>query len=125
MQPTRARILQVADSSAPTESDLFVPLDPKIPRNFKVVDTIMEIPPAGVASAVYEQRETPPFLKDFHGLGSISGDIKDLLPPECRQALDDALDKENEWKSHWGPESETAHRRAPIIDAAIVPFSKT
>ncbi|KAK8053247.1 hypothetical protein PG996_012548 [Apiospora saccharicola] len=125
MQPTRARILQVADSSAPTESGLFVPLDPKIPRNFKVVDTIMEIPPAGVASAVYEQRETPPFLKDFQGLGSISGDIKDLLPPECRQALDNALDKENEWKSHWGPESETAHRRAPIIDAAIVPFSKT
>ena len=125
MQPTRARILQVADSAAPTENELFAPLDPKIPRNFKVVDTIMELPPAGVSSAVYEQRETPSFLKDFQGLGSISDDIKELLPPECRQALDQAVDHENEWKSHWGPESETTHRRAPIIDAAIVPFSKS
>ncbi|KAK8070032.1 hypothetical protein PG994_006648 [Apiospora phragmitis] len=125
MQPTRARILQVADSSAPTESDFFAPLDPKIPRNFKVVDTIMEIPPGGVSSAVYEQREVPPFLKDFQGLGSISTDIKDLLPPECRKAFDEAVGREDEWKNHWGPESETTHRRPPIIDAAIVPFSKS
>jgi chromatin structure-remodeling complex protein RSC7 len=124
MQPTHARIVQVADSAAPSESKVFTPLDPKIPRNFKVIDTIMETPRTGIASAVYQQQNVPPFLKDFQGLGAVSDDIKDLLPPECRKAFDDALDKENEWKAKWGPESENAHRRAPIIDAAIVPYNK-
>lgn len=124
MQPTRARIEQVVDSSAPTDSKVFTPLDPKIPRNFKVVDTIMETPPTGIASAAYQQREVPPFLKDFQGLGAISDEIKELLPPECRAAFDSALEQETQWKAQKGPESVTMHRRPPIIDSAIVPFSK-
>ncbi|KAI0126134.1 chromatin remodelling complex Rsc7/Swp82 subunit-domain-containing protein [Xylariales sp. AK1849] len=124
MQPTHARIIQIADSSAESESQIFKPLDPKIPRNFKVIDTVMESPPAGIASAAYQQHAVPAFLKDFQGLGAISDDIKDLLPPECRQAFTQALDQENEWKAKWGPESETTHRRPPVIDAAIVPYSK-
>ncbi|KAI1097286.1 chromatin remodelling complex Rsc7/Swp82 subunit-domain-containing protein [Jackrogersella minutella] len=125
MQPTHARVEQVADSSAPTGSARFPPLDPKIPRNFKVVDTSMETPPAGLSRAVYEQREVPSFLADFQGLGAVSKEILDELPPECREAFDKALEEENEWKAKWGPESAKAHRRQPIIDAAIVPYNKT
>ncbi|RYO75726.1 hypothetical protein DL764_010340 [Monosporascus ibericus] len=124
MQPTHVRVEQVKDSTASTGGPLFPPLDPKIPRNFKVVDTYMESPPAGVAPSAMEQREVPSFLAEFQGLGAVSDEIKDLLPPECRAAFDGALEKENEWKAKWGTESESAHRREPIIDAAIVPYSK-
>jgi chromatin structure-remodeling complex protein RSC7 len=124
MQPTHARIVQLPDSSTPTGSKVFTALDSKIPRNFKVIDTVMETPPAGIASAAYKPGNVPDFLKPYQGLGSISDDIKDLLPPECRQAFNDALEKETEWKSKWGPEADTMHRREPVIDAAIVPYSK-
>lgn len=126
MQPTRARIEQIADSTvAPTNSKIFTPLNPKIPRNFKVIDTVMETPSTGIAATAYPgAKDVPPFLKDFQGLGAISDEIKELLPPECRKAFEDALEKENDWKGKWGTESEATHRRAPIIDAHIVPYSK-
>ncbi|KAI1370675.1 chromatin remodelling complex Rsc7/Swp82 subunit-domain-containing protein [Hypoxylon crocopeplum] len=124
MQPTHARFEQVANSSAPSDSVRFPPLDPKIPRNFKVIDAYMETPPATLSSAVYDHREVPGFLADFQGLGAVPKEILDELPAECRDAFDRAVDKENAWKSKWGPESTMAHRRPPIIDAAIVPYSR-
>ncbi|KAL7628390.1 chromatin structure-remodeling complex subunit RSC7 [Parahypoxylon ruwenzoriense] len=123
-QPTHARFEQVEDSAAPNDSARFPPLDPKIPHNFKVVDAYMETPPACLSSAVYEQREVPGFLADFRGLGTVSKDILEELPAECREAFDKALDKENAWKLKWGPEKTMAHRRQPIIDAAIVPYNR-
>ncbi|KAI1126274.1 hypothetical protein F5Y10DRAFT_215252 [Nemania abortiva] len=127
MQPTHARIEQVIDSPGPTDSDgnlRFPPLDPRIPRNFTVIDTYMETPPTGIASTVYERHEVPAFLAEFQGLGAVSNDILDELPPECREAFDKALGKEKEWKATWGSERTMTHRRDPIIDAAIVPYSK-
>ncbi|KAI0006355.1 chromatin remodelling complex Rsc7/Swp82 subunit-domain-containing protein [Xylariaceae sp. FL0662B] len=124
MQPTHAKIEQVTDSSGPSESARFPPMDPKIPRNFKVLDTFMETPSAGISSAVYEHREVPGFLAELRGLGTVSNDVLDELPPECREAFDKALEEENIWKSKWGPEASTTHRRQPIIDAAIVPYSR-
>ncbi|KAI1334925.1 chromatin remodelling complex Rsc7/Swp82 subunit-domain-containing protein [Xylariaceae sp. FL0016] len=125
MQPTHARIEQVMDSSAPVDSDHFPPLNPTIPRNFTVLDTYMESSPAGIAPAVYEKGEVSDLLKDFQGLGAVSDDIMAELPPDCRKAFDEALNKENAWKARWGPEKETMHRRQPIIDAHIVPYTKT
>ncbi|KAI1440055.1 chromatin remodelling complex Rsc7/Swp82 subunit-domain-containing protein [Annulohypoxylon stygium] len=124
MQPTHAKFEQVADSAAPTDSVRFPPMDPKIPRNFKVVDTHMETPPAGLSQAVYEQRQVPDFLAPFQGLGAVSKEIYDELPEECKASFDKALDQENDWKSKWGNESANGHRRQPIIDAAIVPYSR-
>ncbi len=97
MQPTHARFEQVMDSSSASDSARFPPLDSKIPRNFKVIDAYMETPPAGVSSAVYEQREVPGFLAEFQGLGAIPKEILDELPAECRGAFDKALDQENAW----------------------------
>ncbi|KAH8650021.1 chromatin remodelling complex Rsc7/Swp82 subunit-domain-containing protein [Xylariales sp. PMI_506] len=124
MQPTHARVVQVADSAQSTTSKVFAPLNPKIARNFKVIDTLMETPPSGVASAAYKSRDVPHFLKDYQGLDAVSDDIKELLPPECRKAFDKALGQEQEWKAKWGPESVTMHRREPVIDAAIVPYGR-
>jgi chromatin structure-remodeling complex protein RSC7 len=127
MQPTHARIEQVLDSSNSTDSNedaRFPSLDPRVPRNFTVIDTYMETPPAGISSTVYEQREVPAFLADFQGLGAVSSDILVDLPPECREAFDKAMERERAWKATWGIEQILAHRHAPIIDAAIVPYSK-
>ncbi|KAK6067209.1 nuclear localization protein [Seiridium cupressi] len=125
MQPTHARFEQIQDSSAPTDSKVFAPLNPVIPRNFKVIDTIMETPPASLPSSAYQQNyNVPDFLASFQGLGAMSDEIKDLLPPECRKAFDEAVAQESEWKAKWGPEAEMGHRRLPVIDAAIVPYSK-
>ncbi|KAI0391047.1 chromatin remodelling complex Rsc7/Swp82 subunit-domain-containing protein [Xylariaceae sp. FL0594] len=132
MQPTHVRIEQVSPSSDPNNDSSsssssrarFPPLDPRIPRNFTVIDTYMETPATGVAPAAYERRDTPAFLGEFQGLGAVSSDILDELPPECRAAFEQALAKEKAWKSAWGPEREATHRRDPIIDAAIVPYSK-
>lgn len=124
MQPTQVRFEQVANSAAASDSARFPPLDPKIPRNFKVIDTYMESPPAGLSSAIYEQRDVPSFLAEFQGLEAVPKDILDELPSECRDAFAKAVDKERAWRSKWGPESIMAHRRPPIIDAAIVPYSR-
>ncbi|KAI0202432.1 hypothetical protein F4808DRAFT_421590 [Astrocystis sublimbata] len=145
MQPTRARIEQLpvdnsysssspslpsssssSDNETQPQPQIFAPLDPIIPRNFTVIDTYMETPSAGVAPSVYDDsREVvPAFLTDFRGLGAVSSDILDELPPECRAAFDKALAQERAWKERWGTEREMTNRREPIIDAAIVPYSR-
>jgi chromatin structure-remodeling complex protein RSC7 len=124
MQPTHARIEQVSSLAESNDSARFPPLDPRISRNFTVIDTYMETPPTGVSPAAYERRDSPAFLSEFQGLEAVSDDILEDLPPECRKAFDQALEKEKAWKAAWGPERTMTHRRAPIIDAAIVPYSK-
>lgn len=125
MQPTRTRIEQVApeDEEATADSAMFPPVPHKMSRNFYVADTYYECPNAGVLSAAHESADSADFLASFNGLQAVSDDIKNLLPPECRKAFDAALDKQNAWRSQWGPESETTSRRAPVIDKAIVPYS--
>ncbi|QGI75757.1 hypothetical protein CEK25_000663 [Fusarium fujikuroi] len=127
MQPTRARIEQVApeDEQAAADSAIFPPLPTKMARNFFVADTYFETSSAGVisASAVGGTAGSPDFLASFQGLSAVSDEIKDLLPPDCRAAFDGAVAKEASYRSKWGPESETMSRRQPIIDKAIVPYS--
>ena len=137
MQPTHARIEQVADSEnsePPSSSTSFPPLKTLISRNFLVTDIHMESPPAGVSPAAYdlpfrtsaESRRLPgraDFLSPFRGLGSVPDDVRDLLPEDCRRAFDDAVTNEDQWFSTWGDESKTMCRREPVIDKAIVPYS--
>lgn len=129
MQPTRARIEQVApeDEQATRGSSVFPPLPGKMARNFYVADTYLETSSAGVisASGVDDTAGSADFLASFQGLSAVSDEIKDLLPPECRKAFDSAVDKEASWRSQWGPESEKMSRQQPVIDKAIVPYSMT
>ena len=137
MQPTHARIQQVSpvdpDSEDQSTSRTFPPLQPSVARNFMVTDTYLETPPTGIAPASFD---APPvsygpdkgayssdFLAPFRGLSAISDDIKNELPPECRKAFDEALEKEKAWHQKWGTEKETKSRRSPTIDKAIVPYS--
>jgi chromatin structure-remodeling complex protein RSC7 len=129
MQPTRARIEQVApeDEEAAAGSSVFPPVPTKMARNFFVADTYFETSSAGVisASGVDGTASSADFLASFQGLSTVSDDIKDLLPPECRAAFDSAVEKETSYRSQWGPETENMSRRQPVIDKAIVPYSMT
>uniref|UniRef100_A0A8H7NCT4 Uncharacterized protein n=1 Tax=Bionectria ochroleuca TaxID=29856 RepID=A0A8H7NCT4_BIOOC len=78
-------------------------------RNFFVTDTVLETPPTGLASAVYDKADQTDFLSSFSGLGAVSDDIRALLPAECRSAFDNAVEQENQWKSRWGPERPAIH----------------
>lgn len=129
MQPTRARIEQVApeDEEETAGSSVFPPVPAKMARNFFVADTYFETSSAGVisASGVDGTANSADFLASFQGLNAVSDDIKDLLPPECRAAFDSAAEKETAYRSRWGPEAEKMSRRQPVIDKAIVPYSMT
>lgn len=126
MQPTHARIEQVPvdeEDKATTEDTLFTPVPAKVAKNFFVADTYLEMPPAGLPTGAYEPRDPSDPLASFNGLGVVSDEIKNMLPPECRNAFDTALNHEKEWQLRWGPESKTMSRREPVIDKAIVPYS--
>jgi chromatin structure-remodeling complex protein RSC7 len=141
MQPTHTRIEQIADGedspdqpAAAPPSTIFPAVKPSISRNFLIMDTHLETPPAGVAAAAYdvpfrtsrpdhEPSAAADFLSPFRGLRAVPDDIRDLLPDECRQAFDGAKDKEDGWFARWGDEAQVTSRREPVVDKAIVPYS--
>lgn len=108
MQPTSARIEQIAPNTEKSEtvaSQTFPVLSPSIPRNFMVTDTYCETPPAGVSSVSYDRHasvlanadHSSDFLAPFRGLGAVSDDVKDCLPAECREAFEQAVAQEKNW----------------------------
>ncbi|KAK0104690.1 hypothetical protein ONS95_004963 [Cadophora gregata] len=130
MQPTHARWEQIDDSEAEIkaltnghteenmEPSIFTPVKPICSKNYMIVDTVFESSPSSTLVV-------PGPDGDFHdlglnGLAGISDDIKAELPEECRLALEEALVKEMQWKNKWGSESQSGHRRAPIIDKGVV-----
>jgi chromatin structure-remodeling complex protein RSC7 len=144
MQPTRAVFEPVLPSSSKSSSSssprddaatpndtptttttMFPPPDPKVTRNYLVLDTHYRSPPSGIASAAYEPPNPADILAPFRGLAAVSDEIKDLLPPECRVAFDDALAQETAWREQWDEakarEAET--RRPLIIDRTVQPYS--
>jgi chromatin structure-remodeling complex protein RSC7 len=128
MQPTHVRIEQVPpteEEDAPSDSKHFPPLPPRVPRNFQVMDFHMETPPSGVAPSAYGNTVTADFLTPFRGLNAVSDEIKELLPPECRQAFDGAASREEEWVSSLGKEKSVTCRRLPMVNKAVVPFFPT
>lgn len=134
MQPTHARWEQIDDNEVWAKSELsngltedhedgveksiFTPVKPIYSKNFMVVDTVYESAPAVNLGVPGPDGDT--YDLGFNGLSSVSDDIKDELPPECRKAFEEALEKELLWKSKWGTETQFAHRRAPPIDKGVV-----
>ncbi|KAF2085038.1 hypothetical protein K490DRAFT_68238 [Saccharata proteae CBS 121410] len=82
---------------------IFSPVPPVVARNFLVADTIFESPPLtglGVPGPDGDFHDT-----GINGLADLSEDILSELPPECRKALEEAKEKEVEWKSRWSTET--------------------
>lgn len=130
MQPTHARWEAVGpgDATIPTgpsyltngisdepekvllkNESIFPKLDPVYPRNFMIHDVHFEsAPDSGMV--------VPGTSVDTKTLASIADDILEELPPECRQAFDEARTRETEWRSQWSTEA-TDGRRAHFLPA--------
>ncbi|CAL3963644.1 hypothetical protein PZA11_001200 [Diplocarpon coronariae] len=130
MQPTHARWEQIDDHQGAAnvslsngfaeaeEASIFTPVKPIYSKNFMIVDTVYESAPAsdlGVPGPDGDFHDI-----GFNGLSRISDDIKAELPEECRIAFEKALEKEMQWKNKWGSESQSGHRKAPVIDKGVV-----
>jgi chromatin structure-remodeling complex protein RSC7 len=79
-----------------------------ISRNFLVMDTRFESPPIsglGIPGPDGDVIDVGP-----NGLPDVSDEILAELPPECRQGLEEAKEKERQWKEHWGSETEDGAR---------------
>ncbi|RDL42204.1 Uncharacterized protein BP5553_02183 [Venustampulla echinocandica] len=130
MQPTHARWEQIDDNEIEAKGyvpdddndgearSIFPPVKPIYSRNFMIVDTYYESPAA--ANPGVPGPDGDVYDLGLNGLSSISDDIKSELPPECLKALNEALDRELEWKEKWGSEGRDGHRRAPVIDKGTI-----
>lgn len=124
MQPTQARIVQVAPGDDKVATATFPAVPLKIARNFMVADVIYQSPSGVGPSAASAASDAADMRAAFHSLEAVPDDVRALLPPDCRKAFDAAINKDKEWKAQWGTESNASARRQPIIDKAIVPYSK-
>jgi len=127
MQPTHARWEQIDDyevqekiengemEEPKADETMFTPIDPVISRNYMVVDTVFEAPPYNYPSRLVPGPDGDSFDIGFNGLSGVSDDVKACLPPECRAAFEEALEKETEWKNKWSGEAVDGHRRMPKI----------
>jgi len=134
MQPTHARWEQIDDHEVTANAklsnghaidheegdtpSLFTPVKPIYSKNFMIVDTVYESAPASALGIPGPDGDAHDL--GFNGLSNVSDEIKSELPPECRKAFEEALEKEVQWKSKWGTESEFGLRRAPTIDKGMV-----
>jgi len=98
-------------------SSTLPPVKPLYARHFLIVDTLYENPPH--SNLGYPGPDGDVRDLGFNGLSSVSNDIRDELPAECRKAFDEALAKEKEWKNRWGTETRDSMRKAPIIDKGL------
>lgn len=125
MQPSHARWEHIplntdqgtSGKEEPQES-IFAPLKPLYQRNFLIVDTVYENPTysnLGVPGPGDDARDV-----GFKGLSSVPDDLYNELPADCKQAFDEALEKEKEWKSRWSTEGVDQMRRAPVIDKGLI-----
>ncbi|KAG9952720.1 hypothetical protein KCU85_g1996, partial [Aureobasidium melanogenum] len=105
MQPSHVkweRVVPGEEGKSEGESATFKPLPDLIKRNYLVTDTYFE-------SAPRANLGVPGPDGDVHdlstnGLSTISQDVLDELPEECRAAFEEAKNAELEWKSKWHDE---------------------
>jgi chromatin structure-remodeling complex protein RSC7 len=127
MQPTHAKWEHVPLSSIPTNNltnghspnmDIDSPQQPTIfptvpsiiCRNFTIIDTNFSSPPIsntgypGPDGHVFDTSSGP------NGLSSVTPDLVDELPEECRKAFLEARETEMRWKRGWGTEAQSCER---------------
>jgi len=118
MQPTHAR-WDVENDERDDEIELsaelakkwtiFPKLDAVYARNFRIHDVCLETAPDSTLGV-------PGIADDETSLSNIATEIVDELPPECREAFEEAIDREREWKTRWRTET-TDGRRAHFLPA--------
>jgi chromatin structure-remodeling complex protein RSC7 len=107
LQPTHARWRIVNDGTVDgtdlgaelaEKMTIFPKLDSIYARNFRIHDVYLETAPDATMGA-------PGIADDGSCLSNIPDDLVDELPPECRDAFQEARLREIEWKSRWRTEA--------------------
>ena len=88
----------------------FAPVPAAVSRNFTVVDTHFDAPPISHAGYPGPDGDIEDPSSGPNGLGSISQEIIDELPADCRAAFEEARSTERRWKQQWGTEAHSGHR---------------
>ena len=77
---------------------IFPQLDAVYARNFRIHDVCLETAPDSIVGV-------PGLVDDDGRLENIADDVVDELPPECREAFQEARFREAEWRRRWQTES--------------------
>ena len=89
--------------------NLFKPVPEIVSRNLLVTDVYFESPPISNLGAPGPDGR----VNDLgpNGLSTISQDVLDELPDDCRRALEEARQAETKWQTKWGTEKTDGSRR--------------
>lgn len=101
---------RAGDVRASAQNTLFSDVPEAVSRNFIVIDTRYNAPP--LSSIGYPGPDgmiTDP-TSGTNGLASISPEIIDELPDDCRRAFELAKKTELGWKQQWGTEAQSTMR---------------
>lgn len=107
---------QPLDTSTPT---IFTPVNPIYTRNYLIVDTLYETPPTGITAGIPGSCDGTNDV-GFNGLSSVSEEIRNLLPEECRVAFEKAVREERAWKGKWGGEERDGMRAGMVIHKGFI-----
>ncbi|KAI5360470.1 Putative chromatin-remodelling complex, RSC SWI/SNF subunit Rsc7/Swp82 [Septoria linicola] len=92
------------------EETIFTKVPPVISRNFKVIDTVYKAPPISHAGYPGPDGHVEDPTSGPNGLSTVSQELIDELPPDCRVAFEAARATELQWKRQWGTEASSAQR---------------
>jgi chromatin structure-remodeling complex protein RSC7 len=94
----------------PIHQSIFTSVPPVVSRNYAVIDTTYTAPPISNAGYPGPDGTITDTTSGTLGLSSISAEILDELPEDCRRAFEDARAAEVGWKQQWGTEAQSGLR---------------
>lgn len=93
------------------QATIFSDVPPVVSRNFAVIDMHYAAPPLSNAGYPGPDGHVTDSTSGPNGLDSIPDALLDELPEDCRRALEEAKQSENQWKRQWGTEAQSALRQ--------------
>lgn len=102
--------LGTSQSQMSNGNTVFTEVPAVISRNFTVVDLHFDAPPiSGIGYPGPDGSIEDP-TSGSNGLSTVSQDLIDELPSDCRAAFEEARDTELRWKQQWAQEAYSGQR---------------
>lgn len=98
-----------SEASLP-QNTIFSKVSATLSRNFIIVDTTFRAPPISHAGFPGPDGHVEDPTCGPNGLSTISQDLIDELPPDCREAFEQARATELGWKRQWDTEAKSGSR---------------
>ena len=100
--------LVVTSSDQAAARTIFPPLPPAYTRNLLIVDTHFISP--GTSDVGIPGPDSDEYDVGTHSLADVGEDVIAELPVECRQAFENAEERERSWKHQWQAETQDGAR---------------